>query len=110
MVEHSGGLLFGGNAYSARLHGLANVVVTKGHARVCLAYDDPQQASVKRLRTRVVVVVVKELLYLVTSVICVRITTTSYHIRSDFRLKRRSYRDGSVVLNTIEATRKQCGW
>ena len=40
-----------------------------------------------------------------TSVICVRIrgrgsevTTTPYHIRSDFRLKRRFYHDGFVVV------------
>ena len=61
----------------------------------------------KRVRTGVVVVgvVVRELLFLVTSVICVRIrgrgsevTTTPYHIRLDFRLKQRSYPDGFVVL------------
>ena len=58
----------------------------------------PKVKKVKRVRTRVVgvVVVVKELLFLVTSVICVRtrsrgseVTTTSYHIRSDFCLKGR---------------------
>ena len=64
-------------------------------------YVHPIIQSFKRVRTRVVVVVVvvvvRELLFLVTSVICVRIrgrgsevTTTPYHIRSDFRLKRRS--------------------
>ena len=47
-------------------------------------------------RMQVVVVVVRELLFLVTSVICVRIrgrgsevTTTLYHIRSDLCLKGR---------------------
>ena len=58
----------------------------------------PKVKKIKRVRTRVVgvVVVVKELLFLVTSVICVRtrsrgseVTTTSYHIRSDFCLKGR---------------------
>ena len=62
-------------------------------------YYHHQYHKFKRVTTRVVVVVVmvKELLFLVTSVICVRIrgrgsevTTTPYHIRSDFRLKRRS--------------------
>ena len=53
----------------------------------------------------VVAVEVRELIFLVTSVICVRIggresevTATPYHIRSDFRLKRRSYHNGFVVL------------
>ena len=52
-----------------------------------------------------VVVVVRELLFLVTSVICVRVrgrgsevTTTPYHIRSDFRLKRRSDHNGFVIV------------
>ena len=61
--------------------------------------------SFKRVRTRVVVVVVRELLFLVTSVICVRIrgrgsevTTTPYHIRLDFRLKQRPCHNGFVVL------------
>ena len=56
----------------------------------------------------VVVVVVRELLFLVTLVICVRIrgcgsevTTTRYHIRLDFRLKRRSYRNGFVILKWV---------
>ena len=47
----------------------------------------------KRVRMRVVVVVVRELLFLVTSVVCVwirgrgsEVTTTLYHIRSNFRL------------------------
>ena len=57
------------------------------------------------MRVVVVVVVVRELLFIVTSVICVRIrgrgsevTTTPYHIRLDFRLKRRSYHNVFVVL------------
>ena len=58
----------------------------------------PIVKKIKRVRTRVVavVVVVKELLFLVTSVSCVRIrsrgsevTTTLYHIRSDLCLKGR---------------------
>ena len=62
---------------------------------------------VRRVRTRVVVVVVmvRELLFLVMSVFCVQIrgrgtevTTTPYHIRSYFRLKRRSYHNGFVIL------------
>ena len=62
---------------------------------VCL---QPMVKKIKRVRTRAVsvVVVVKELLFLVTSVICVRIrsrrsevTTTPHHIRSDFCLKGR---------------------
>ena len=61
-----------------------------------------------------VVVVVIELLSLVTSVICVRIrgrgsevTTTAYHIRSDFRLKRFSYLHGFVVVFLRYLSRKQ---
>ena len=57
------------------------------------------------MRVAVVVVVVRELLFLVTSVICVRIrghgsevTTTPYHIRSDFCLKQRSYHNGFIVV------------
>ena len=53
-------------------------------------------------------VVVRELLFLVTSVICVRIrgrrsevTTTPYHIRLDFRLKRRSYHNGFVIIKWV---------
>ena len=70
-------------------------------------YFKRKPKTFKRVRTQVVVVVVvvRELLFLVTSVICVRIrgrgsevTTTPYHIRSDFRLKRRSYHNGFVVL------------
>ena len=60
---------------------------------------------IKRVRTQVVVVVVRELLFLVMSVICVRIrgcgseaTTTPHHIRSDFCLKQCSYHNGFVVL------------
>ena len=69
----------------------------------------------KRVRTGVVVVgvVVRELLFLVTSVICVRIrgsgsevTTTPYHIRSNFRLKQRSYHSGFVVLFLSYLSRK----
>ena len=48
---------------------------------------------------------VRELLFLVTSVIFVwirgrvsEVTTTLYHIRSDFHLKWRSYHSGFVVL------------
>ena len=68
---------------------------------------------VKRVRTRVVVVVVRELLLLVTSMICVRIrgrgsevTTTPYHIRLDFRLKQRPYHNGFVVLFLRYLSRK----
>ena len=57
------------------------------------------------MRVVVVVVVVRELLFLVKSVICVwirgrgsEVTTTHYHIRSDFRLKRRSDHNGYVVV------------
>ena len=69
----------------------------------------------KRVRTRVVVVVVvvRELFFLVTSVICVRIrgrgsevTITPYHIRSDFRLKRRSNHNGFVVVVLHYLSRK----
>ena len=61
----------------------------------------------ERVRTRVVVVVVavRELLFPVTSAICVRIrgrgsevTTTPYHFLSDFRLKQRFYQSGFIVL------------
>ena len=52
------------------------------------------------------VVVVRELLFLVTSSICLRIrgrgsevTTNAYHFRADFRLQLRSYRNGFVVLS-----------
>ena len=74
-----------------------------------LANLDTEQVLIifKRVRTRVVavVVVVRELLFLVMSVICVRIrgrgsevTTTPYHIHSVFCLKRFSYHNGFVVL------------
>ena len=56
-------------------------------------------------RMQVVVVVIRELLFLVTSVICVwirgygsEVTTTPYHIHSDFRLKHCSHHNGFVVL------------
>ena len=61
----------------------------------------------------VLAVVVRELLFLVTSVISVRIrgrgsevTTTPYHIRSDFRLKRRSDHNGFVVVFLHYLSRK----
>ena len=56
-------------------------------------YFKRKPKTLKRVRTQVVVVVVvvRELLFLVTSVICVRIrgrgsevTTPSYHVRSRF--------------------------
>ena len=60
-----------------------------------------------------VVAVVRELLFRVTSAICVRIrdctsevTTTPYHFRSDFRLKLRSYQSGFVVLLPRYLSRK----
>ena len=68
-----------------------------------LCRDVARPKLFERVRTRVVVVVVRELLFLVTSVICVRIrgrgsevTTISYHFCSDFRLQLRSYRSGFV--------------
>ena len=71
----------------------------------------------KRVRTRVVVVVVvvRELFFLVTSVICVQIkgctcrsevTTTPYHIRSDFPLKWHSYDNGFRVVFLHYLSRK----
>ena len=61
--------------------------------------------QIKRVRRRVVVVVVRELLFLVTSVVCVwirgrgsEVTTTPYHIHSDFHEKQHSYHNGFVVL------------
>ena len=52
------------------------------------------------MRVVVVVVVVRELLFIVTSVICVwirgrgsEVTKSPYHIRSDFRLHQRSYQN-----------------
>ena len=69
----------------------------------------------ERVRTRVVVVVavVRELLFLVTSVICVgirgctsEVTTIPHHFRSDFRLKLRSYQSGFVVLLPRYLSRK----
>ena len=65
------------------------------------------------MRVAVVVVVVRELLFLVTSVICVRIrgrgsevTTSPYHLRSDFRLRRRSDHNGFVVVFLHYLSRK----
>ena len=69
----------------------------------------------KRVRTRVaaVAVVVRVLLFLVTSMICARIrglgsevTTNPDHIRSDFRQKRRSYHNGFV---SDENGGRKCG-
>ena len=58
-----------------------------------------------RARGRVVVVVVRELLFLVMSVICVwirghssEVMTTLYHFHSDFCLLLHSYQSGLVVL------------
>ena len=75
---------------------LANIV-SASHLCWCFTF--------KRVRMQVVVVVVRELLFLVTSVICVwirgygsEVTTSPYHIHSDFRLKHCSHHNGFVVL------------
>ena len=65
-----------------------------------------------RMKVALVVAVAKQLLFLVASVVCVRIrgrgsevTTTLYHF-VQFRLQRRSYRSGFVVLFPRYLSRK----
>ena len=44
MRTGGGGLLYGGDSHSVRLHDLANIVVSKGHSRWCPAYVQSKQA------------------------------------------------------------------